>query len=102
MVIPIPPRTRGISVTPTYLRRPGLLTRLRPVIAALRIYVLVANANLRMGSFRLNGVVGNVSLLLQDARDLALDLRVRGDGFILMAVTLLRNRVRKSAIGSVS
>ena len=75
----MPPRTRGTSSAPTYLRRPGLLTRFRPVIAD----VLFTNLFmiLSCGAFlgRLEFEVGDVAFLLQNAGDFALDFGV-GDG----------------------
>ena len=39
--MPMPPSTRGISPAPTYLRRPGLLTRFKPVMAEVRFTILL-------------------------------------------------------------
>ena len=77
MEMPMPPSTRGISVAPTYLRRPGLLTRFRPVMAEVRLMVLGRHLDLRELARGIDFVIRDVAFLLQDAGDLGLDLGIR-------------------------
>ena len=82
--MPWPPRTRGISPAPTYRRKPGRLTRLRPLMADDLFDERVVTLMDFLRAVAFDGEVGDVAFLLEHARHVVLDGRERQREFVLL------------------
>ena len=101
--MPMPPRTRGNFAGADVAAQTRPADALQAGDGAGPVDELVRDLELRAAFLRrIDLEVGDVAFLLQDAGDLALDLRIRHGEFRSCARrAALRTRVRRSAMGSV-